>query len=381
MWVAYILKGIAASGKYFLDIVTGRVVSIEIDEHYCSIHEIDRYAKANVNVFHALSFAFKKTITSRRLGLRNDFHVVHHMLPFSIGVTFDLDFIFKSGNKKYILGPVQNPQTFAAADESVAEAPYNKFLIRVFKRFLGYLSDLTLKNADSVVVINRQTKEMLLERGVEEQKIKVIHPGIDLDKFRYTPFNEKDSGTVEVITVGFLIERKAVDLIIRAIGEVAKYHRNLRLRIIGDGPQMGSLKGLSDSLGLSEYITFQGHVPNYDVWEYYRKAHIYVSMSRSESWGQVYLEAMATGLPVVSAVNVGSSCIIEDGEFGFLVDQGDYKMLARRLLQLIENRDLLADFGRKGRAEVERKYDWKAVIIPQYIEVYESLTGRRQDDE
>lgn len=237
-----------------------------------------------------------------------------------------------------------------------------------------------MRNADCIIAINRPTKAMLRERGVEERKIKIIRPGVDLDRFQFVPFKEKESCTIEVITVGFLIKRKAVDLIIKAIREVVKSHKNVHLRVIGDGPQMEPLRRLSGSLGLNDYVTFEGFVPNSEVWKYYREAHIFASMSRSESWGQVYLEAMASGLPIISAVNVGSSEIIEDGVFGYLVEQEDYNMLAERLVYLVENSYQIADFGRNGRAEAEKKYDWETVIIPQYLEIYDTLSGCDRDE-
>lgn len=375
-WVACILKGIVESKHYQLHVITGYVESIEIDDRYCTIHEIDKYAKANVNVFHALYFLIRKLTKSRRLWASNDFKIVHHILPFSIGATFDFDFIFRNRDKKYILGPVQNPQTFAAVDESVTEALHNKVFMSAFRIIVDYLCNLTLRNADSIVAINKRTKSMLVERGVEEKRIEIIAPGIDSSQFRYFPFEQKESDIVEVLSVGYLIRRKAFDLLIRATKEVSRAHKNIRLRIIGDGPQMVALKDMANDLGLNSHVIFEGFVPNTEVWKYYKRAHIFVSMSRSESWGQVYLEAMASGLPVISACNVGSEEIIKDGVFGYIVDQEDYQMLAQKLIYLIENKDQIAVFGRRGRAEVEKKYDWKTVIIPKYLELYDSLAER-----
>lgn len=386
-WIVNILKGIAKSKIYSLDIITGYIKNIEIpgDEH--NIFEISKTFKNHLNVFYALYFTLKKSFLYRRLRLKNDYRIIHHMLPFGIGSTFDLDFIFKDKNKKYILGPIQAPPTPLFSDEefdyvtmgfniSILQKLMRKtdvLLIALFKKVTNYLNNLTIEKADKIVVINEHAKKLILNRKVSEEKILIIPPGIDTNKFEYIPFERKELDIFELITVGSLIKRKGIDFIIRAIAEIVGCMGNVKLRIVGDGPQRESLGRLVEELCLSDFIIFQGHVSHNEMYKYYQKAHIFVSMSQSETWGQMYLEAMACGLPVIASRNIGSNEIIKEGIFGYLIEQKNYQKLSEVLISLLKNKERIAEFGKNACLEIKKHYDWQTSIIPQYLKMYGEL--------
>lgn len=300
--------------------------------------------------------------------------IVHHVLPFNIGITFNLVIIlFKNIFKfKVVVGPIQNAQSYEEERFKKSESLY-KYIALLFKRVLTFLSDKTLERADTIVVINQYTKELLLRRKISPLKIKMIPPGIETGRMKYISLSEKKSDAIELLSVSYLNKRKGVDLIIKAIKDVIGIHNNIRLRIVGDGPQMGYLKELVNELNLADYVIFEGFVANSEVHKYYQKAHIFVNMSRSEGFATNCLEAMASGLAVVSSKVGGFSDAIVDGLNGFLVEQEDYKMLAKKLIVLIENIHMIGEFGRINRKEVSEKYDWEKVIIPKYLDVYRAL--------
>lgn len=371
IWVFHILRGLVSSGKFDLDVITGRADTPPFEGNRCTIHSIDRHARNTVNVLHALYFSLAKTALSRRLGRKAGFRIVHHMLPFWMDVTFDLDFLLRRPGTAYVLGPVQSPQQFEYRDTAVEKA--EGFAVRLLGRALRALSVGTLKRADRVIVISGHTARMLADRGVDPQRIVLIPPGIDAGEFKYVPPDGKSTDALELVTVGKLIARKEVDLVIQALARVAGAHPAARLRIIGEGPERNALERLASELGVGDRVVFEGPVPHSEVGSFYEKAHAYVSTSASESWGQVYLEAMACGLPVVSARNVGSEEIVTDGKTGFLVERGDHLSLAEKLGNLLGDRELLTRMGRAAREKVEREYDWETVIVPRYVELYESL--------
>lgn len=333
----------------------------------------------NIYIFY---FKIYFQIQKLRRSLGGDF-ILHHVLPFSIGSSFNVYAL--QSKQPFIIGPLQSPLTvidsdldhknargFKKSDKGVFDF-FRSLVFAIMKPFLNFLSSRTLMRADRIIAINAYTRDMLIKRGVKDGIITIIPPGIDIIKFQYFPYEEKRSSLVEFISVGYLLQRKGVDLIIRALLEVIKANDKVRLRIVGDGPQREFLEDLTKELNLSDYVIFEGFIPNNEIQTYYQKAHIFVSMSRSESWGQMYLEAMACGLPIISSKNVGSESIIQDGEFGYLVEQENVKSLTEKMLYLVEHQEKIASFGVKARQEVEDKYDWDKVIIPQYLELYNEM--------
>lgn len=316
---------------------------------------------------------------------KESWDIAHHVLPFSIDTTFNLALgKYKKRGIPCIIGPIQSPLRVLDTDVSSTDirstAEHTRKKKSIYSRLkdvsspiLKYLSRRTLLQADAVVVINEYTQQMLLERNIPAEKIHVIPPGIDVDAFEYTPFAEKNTERFEILTVSYLVKRKGIHFMLQAMPKLISKHPHIHLRIIGDGPQKQALEDLAEQLGVEDYVSFEGFIPNTEVASYYQKAHVFVSMSQSESWGQMYLEAMATGLPVISTKNIGANSIIRDGETGYLIDQEDSSALAEKIDSLIANHEKLANMGAAARKETEQLYDWQARIIPQYTKLYESF--------
>jgi glycosyltransferase involved in cell wall biosynthesis len=180
---------------------------------------------------------------------------------------------------------------------------------------------------------------------------------------------QKKSDIIELLVICFLVKRKAVDLVIKALAEALKKNKNIILRIVGDGPQKMNLINLVSKLNLEDYVIFEPFVRNDQIARYYKMAHIFVSMTRSESWGQMYLEAMSSGLPIITTHNIGANEIIKK-EFGYLVEQENYKQLADFISSLSLDKQLMEKMGENARKEVEERYDWDSVVIPKYLEIY-----------
>lgn len=187
------------------------------------------------------------------------------------------------------------------------------------------------------------------------------------------PQEKKRKDKVEIIVVASLRKRKGVDLIILALAEVIKKYKNVHLSIIGDGPQKKALMQLAKDLLLEKYVSFEGFIAQADIVNYYARSHIFVNMSRAEGFATVCLEAMASGLAVISSRVGGFVDIITDSVDGFLVDCDDHLSLSKKITNLIENPDLIKKIGEKARQKIERKYDWEKRIIPQYKNLYFSL--------
>lgn len=130
---------------------------------------------------------------------------------------------------------------------------------------------------------------------------------------------------IEILYAGDLIEKKNVDTIINAVSQLKnKWH----LTIVGDGVCRKDLEELSRSLGCTDRISFSGKKTHDEVYDYMAKSDIFVMVSRNETLGLVYLEAMSSGCIVIGSSGEGIDGIIIDGRNGFLVSPGDIKELS-----------------------------------------------------
>lgn len=219
-----------------------------------------------------------------------------------------------------------------------------------------------VNNSSKTITNSTATRKFCLEAGLDGEKIDVIPFGVDTDFFR--PLNVyKDENIFQILSVGYLIERKGFEYLIRAIPMVLKEHENVRLTIVGSGPLESYLKALIYELGLSDYVEIIKNVSDEKLLTIYNSADLFVlpsivdSQGNTEGLGVVLLEAMACGLPVIGSDVGGISDIIQDGETGILVPEKDVLRLSEMILNLIENnlRQKLAD---SGYELVKYKFSW-----------------------
>jgi glycosyltransferase involved in cell wall biosynthesis len=198
----------------------------------------------------------------------------------------------------------------------------------------------------------------------------VLYPGVDLDRFKRgkdpTLLKELniDKKKTVLLYVGRLPPEKNVDRLLREFGSLGR--DDVKLVIIGDGSEKGRLEGMSSALGVREKVMFMGM--RNDVERFYSVADIFISPSKYEPFGQVILEAMASGLPciafkrVVPEYEVASEEIIENSITGFCVDPSNKDEFQEKLRYLIDHPDIRKEMGTKGRKVCETKFTWEVHV-------------------
>ena len=209
--------------------------------------------------------------------------------------------------------------------------------------------------------------------GLEDfEKPKIIIPnGLDLKEFdSKTPKIKKFCDKkINILFVGRIEERKGLIYLLRAFKILSKKFFNLRLIIVGDGPEKEKCQEFVRKNNLKE-IYFEGEKNGKEVASYYLTADIFVAPSIfGESFGIVLLEAMASGKPVVAFANEGYKSVLKEGKGKqFLVKPRDYKTLAKKMEILVKNPKLRAEMGKWGRREAQ-KYSWPK-IADQVLNFY-----------
>ena len=305
--------------------------------------------------------------------------VIHHLLPFRVGATFN-PIILGQRSATTVIGPVQASHRVFLGDEvGVSSGNYGTYAgLRPQKRplswqaaeiFASRLSGWTLKSATTVLAVNQAgRREVLQASGV---KADILPFGVDTNRF--APAARTDAGhrVTAFLVVSYLVARKRVSDVIKAFAIVVSRRRDVLLRIVGDGPAREELMALVRSLHLEDVCDFYGRVPHELIAEEYGRADVVVSASASETFGMSLLEAMASGIPVISAMNDGSIGIIEDGETGFLVSVGDPNGMALKMDRLRSDRDLARRLGKAARQRVSELFSWD-VIATQMQGAYAS---------
>ena len=175
-------------------------------------------------------------------------------------------------------------------------------------------------------------------------------------------------GVFLTVTVGRLVPRKAIHVMLRALSQPAC--ADVHLAIVGSGPELDSLERLAAELGIAERVQFLGQVDETRKWQVLRASDAYVSSTMHEGFGLVYLEGMAAGLPVVTPNYGGQVDFLRDGETGFLVPPEDAEALAAAIARLRADPALAA---RMGRTNLERTPQYR---IDRCAEAYERLFER-----
>jgi len=206
---------------------------------------------------------------------------------------------------------------------------------------------------------NRRYLQDLMTGGSGD--IRRLYNGIDLNVFRPDPATLREPNLI--LGVGRLVEKKGWEDLIRACALLAEHGASFRCNIIGKGPLEGKLKELIAELGLQDQVKLIGARPQDEVLTAYRRATVFAlpcvigQDGNRDGLPTVLLEAMATGLPVISTDVTGVPEIIDDGLDGLIVPQNDPVALARALDRLLVSSTLRGKFAVAARRKVEREFN------------------------
>ena len=209
--------------------------------------------------------------------------------------------------------------------------------------------------ASGVFVPSAYLADRVEALGCPSDKITISPCGVAPDQF---PEALRKRG--RILAVGRLVEKKAPQQTIRAFAIACDEHPDARLDIVGDGPLKNACKALAEQLGVVERVTFHGALPHDAVRTLMQSASVFAQHSIVASNGDTeglpvaILEAMASGLPVVSTRHSGIPEAVQATVTGLLVDEYDFRAMGTALAQLLSEPASAARMGRAGRSKVEQ---------------------------
>ncbi len=234
----------------------------------------------------------------------------------------------------------------------------------VFGAWCGRVAKEVYREARAVVCISESVR-MEVEKDVRANTT-VIYNGVNADLF--AP-NDECASSPMVLSVGNLIPVKGHAVLLRAFARVAATRPESVLDIIGDGPEREKLIRLAMELGIHQRVRFHGRKGREFVAEAMRRCAIFALPSVYEGLGCVYLEAMASGKPVIGCYGQGIEEVIESGKTGMLVEPGSEEQLSGALSVLLENVELRQRTGAAARQVIVERFT-VARQAEQLAEVY-----------
>jgi len=216
------------------------------------------------------------------------------------------------------------------------------------------------KNGDIFTVTCQKMKEDLIRLGAPEEKIKILHLGINLEKYKMAQRKLTKSPTI--LIANRFVPKKGTEYALRAVAEVLKVFPNVKLKIIGDGPLKEELVNIVLKLGIFRSTEFLGILDYGSYMSQMSQADIFLSPSikavGDEEGGinTTVIEAMAIGACVFATEESGSE-LIYDGKTGFVVSQRDVNELFTKIVSYIESPDVWNAVATNARKHVEAEFD------------------------
>ena len=230
-----------------------------------------------------------------------------------------------------------------------------------------------VRNAAFAVAISEYNRHMILDAvGINQaKKVTVIHCGVHPVDFRSNIDSVPEyagTGGLKVFCIGTLHEVKGQRYLIDAVGKVRADGHDLKLYLVGDGPDRKMLDQQVAASGLANHVVFEGRRDRHEIIQMLRTADILVAPSvatadgRREGIPVVLMEAMASGVPVVSSRLSGIPELVEDQVNGLLAEPGDAQGLASALERLCKNPALRTQLGNAGRRTVEEHFNLQTSV-------------------
>jgi len=304
-------------------------------------------------------FLTRSYLKSMEILKKKRIDIIHHMLPAVYNQTFSLlALLGKTKTHPFIFGPVSTHFYPRPIDE------------KLIGKFTSKLHVKTIRNCDMLIAITDHVKK-LYTKIFDPEKIVTIPLGVDTNLFK--PSKKKlNKEYYELLFAGYLYKLKGIEFLIKAMCIIAQERKDVKLRIVGNGPEKQRLIKLTEALNVKGKVTFQGFVPHMEMPKYYQNCDIFCFPTLGEPFGKAIIEAMACAKPVVASNIGGPAEIIQNRKTGILVQPAQPELLAQEILSLLNNEKMMKAMGANARNAVIQKYCWEK-IAEKYHKLYATL--------
>lgn len=238
----------------------------------------------------------------------------------------------------------------------------------------------SFSRARIVQAISNYLADWAKSRGVTEDKIRIIYNGANprdiADNFSPNELNQlktkfnKQANEIYLVNTARLVKQKANNITIQALTRLPE---NIKLLLVGDGPEKEMLSKLAKKLQLDNRVILAGQVDRLEVSKYRKISDIFVCPSRSEGLGNAFLSAMASGLPVVTTRAGGLKEFVFDNKTAWVVDKDKPEQIAQAVLDILNNSAKTKNITDYARQMVYEKYNWDKIARQMRQNVFSKI--------
>ena len=234
----------------------------------------------------------------------------------------------------------------------------------------GYADKLRelLGTVPLVMARSGSLKERLLDLGCPEHKIRMNRTGIPLENYPFAVREFPKDGAWKFVQACRLVEKKGLDITLNAFAQFKADHPKSTIAIAGEGPLLEKTQKLAKELGIEESVSFPGFLDQAGLRDLYHKSHVFVHPSQitadqnQEGIPNSMLEAMATGLPVLSTFHGGIPEAVDNGKTGLLVPERDTDGLLDNMRRFAADESLWREMGEAASQDMRDNFEHSAQI-------------------
>ena len=240
--------------------------------------------------------------------------------------------------------------------------------------YLSHSKDIkeAVKCAYAILIADQSTERVMPQT---REYVRLLETGYNLDRNGIKKYKNQETGKIKLLWVGGIWPRKGLKLLLDALGH--SQFRDFQLDIIGNGNDRERCEKLVEEYDLQDQIHFLGPLPYNEVNKRYDSADVFIFTSIRDTSGNVVLEAMSHGLPVIALNHHGAGEIVTD-ETGTLINVSNYAQMQQDIVKAIEyyqdNMNIVQIQGRAGRKRLEDVYSWEHnvnVMREVYLKILE----------
>lgn len=338
------IGGPATYSKLLLDKLPERGIDVKIQ----SFGWVIKYPKI---IRHTIYF-FKVFFSSFNVD------IIYAQDPISVG--FPSILVAKILRKKFYIKIVgdyaweQGTQRFGITDLlDKFSTEYQKYSLKV--KFFKKLQFFVANHADQIIVPSNYLKTIIINWGIKEDKIKVVYNAFHVPNFNGSREKMREKFKIDfpmIISVGRLVPWKGFDTLIELMPEISKEVKNVKLYIVGDGPEKNNLEKLIKRNHLENSVILTGKMKQNDLFEYIKASDLFVLNTSYEGLSHQLLEVLYLEVPILCSDAGGNMEVIDDKQNGELFKYNDKEMIKNSIVELLTNKEKVNKYIEKGREKL-----------------------------